>query len=122
MRLKMENESKIVERVVKLESKSEQHDKDIIDLKDTTKVLHEMSANIKILALQGTTQTEKIDNIECKVGKLDDKVEKMDVTIEEIKCKPDKEDAQKWRETAKYIIIFFVGSALTLVAKQIGLI
>jgi len=118
----MENESKIVERVVKLEAKSEQHDKDIIDLKDTTKVLHEMSANIKILALQGTVQTEKIDNIECKVGKLDDKVEKMDVTIGEIKCKPDKEDAQKWRETAKYIIIFFVGSALTLVAKQIGLI
>ena len=29
MRLKMENENKIVERVVKLETKSEQHDKEI---------------------------------------------------------------------------------------------
>ena len=111
----MENESKIVERVVKLETISEQHDKDIVDLKDTTKVLHEMSANIKILALQGTTQTKKINNIECKV-------EKLDKDLNEVKSKEDKIDAKKWREIIKYIIIFFVGSALTLVAKQIGLI
>ena len=111
----MENESKIVERVVKLETKAEQHDKDIVDLKDTTKVLHEMSANIKILALQGSTQTKKIDNIECKV-------EKLDKDLNEVKSKEDKTDAKKWREIIKYIIIFFVGSTLTLFAKQIGLI
>ena len=111
----MENENKIAERVVKLETKSEQHDKDIVDLKDTTKVLHEMSANIKILALQGSTQTEKIDNIECKV-------EKLDKDLNEVKHKEDKTDAKKWREIVKYIIIFFVGSILTLFAKQIGLI
>lgn len=111
----MENENKIVERVVKLETISEQHDKDIVDLKDTTKVLHEMSANIKILALQGTTQTEKIDNIECKV-------EKLDKDLNEVKSKEDKIDAKKWREIVKYIVIFFVSSVLTLLAKQIGLI
>lgn len=111
----MENESKVVERVVKLETKSDQHDKDIVDLKDTTKVLHEMSANIKILALQGTTQTEKIDNIECKV-------EKLDKDLNEVKSKEDKIDAKKWREIVKYIVIFFVSSVLTLFAKQIGLI
>ena len=111
----MENENKVVERVAKLETKSDQHDKDIVDLKDTTKVLHEMSANIKILALQGSTQTEKIDNIECKV-------EKLDKDLNEVKHKEDKTDAKKWREIVKYIIIFFVGSILTLFAKQIGLI
>ena len=117
----MENE-KLEIIVAKHDEQLKQHDKEIEELKDTTKVLHEMNTNIKILAMQGTTQTEKIENIENKVGKLDTKVEKMDITIEEIKCKPDKVDAKKWREIVKYVVIFFVGSTLTLFAKQIGLI
>ena len=115
-------EDKLETVVARHDEQIKQHDKEIEDLKDTTKVLYEMNTNIKILAMQGTTQTEKIDSIESKVGKLDNKVEKMDITIEEIKCNPDKVDAKKWREIVKYIVIFFVGSALTLVAKQIGLI
>ena len=115
-------EEKLETVVARHDEQIKQHDKEIEDLKDTTKVLHEMNTNIKILAMQGTTQTEKIDSIESKVGKLDNKVEKMDITIEEIKCKPDKVDAQKWREIVKYVAVFFVGSVLTLFAKQIGLI
>ena len=113
---------KIETVVARHDEQIKHHDKEIEDLKDTTKVLHEMNTNIKILAMQGTTQTEKMDNIECKVSELDNKVEKMDVTIEKIKGKPDRIDARKWREIVKYVIIFFVGSTLTLFAKQIGLI
>lgn len=109
----MENE-KIVETVAKLETKVEQHDKEIDELKDTTKLLHEMSANIKILALQGTTQTEKIDNIECKV-------EKLDKDLNDVKIKDDKRDANKWREVVKYIVIFVLGVVLTIVKQKIGL-
>ena len=117
----MENE-KLETVVARHDEQIKQHDKEIEDLKDTTKVLHEMNTNIKILAMQGTTQTEKIDNIESKVGKLDTKVEKMDITIEEIKCKPDKVDAQKWREIVKYIATAILGATVALVLKQIGLL
>lgn len=113
---------KIETVVARHDEQIKQHDKDIIDLKDTTKVLHEMNTNIKILAMQGTTQTEKIESIENKVGKLDNKVEKMDITIEEIKCKPNEEDAKKWRDTIKYITTAILGAVIALVLKQIGLI
>ena len=117
----MENE-KIIETVTRLETKVEQHDKEIEELKDTTKVLYEMNTNIKILAMQGTTQTEKIDSIESKVGKLDTKVEKMDITIEEIKCIPDKKDAEKWKGLTKQVFTLLVGAVIAIVFTKIGLL
>ena len=113
------DENKIAEKIAKHDVEIENLKENVNELKDTTKAINRLATSVELIAQQLTTTNEKIEKLDHKV---DDKFEKMDTTIEEIKCQPDKIDAKKYREVAKYIVIFFVGAALTLVAKQIGLV
>ena len=111
----MENESKIVERVVKLETKAEQHDKDIIDLKDTQRMMYEMNGNIKMLVEKIGSTNEEICGIKNDVGSLRE-------DMNDVKTKADKKDAQKWDKLIWIIIGAVVMAVLGMAFKQIGLV
>lgn len=128
----MENE-KLIETVAQHTVEIKNIKEDVADIKSQNDAIYRLATSVELLAQQGSTTNEnikkldeslndKIDKVDCKVDKVDNKVNKMDDTIEELKTQPDKKDADKWREITKYIVIFFVGSALTLFAKKIGLI
>lgn len=118
----MENESKIVERVVILETKSEQHDKDIVDLKDTQRMMYEMNTNIKLLVEKIGSTNEEIVEIKDDITGIKCDMSGMKEDINEVKNKNDKDDAKKWRNTVKYIATAVLGAIVALVLKQIGLI
>ena len=113
------DENKIAEKIAKHDVEIENLKESVNELKDTTKAINRLATSVELIVERLTTTNEKIERLDNKV---DDKFEKMDITIEEIKSTPDKVDAKKWREIVKYVVIFFVGAALTLMAKQIGLV
>ena len=118
----MENESKIVERVVKLETKSEQYGKDIVDLKDTQRMMYEMNTNIKLLVEKIGSTNEEIIEMKDDITGIKCDMSGMKEDINEVKNKDDKKDAKKWREGAKYVGLAILGAVVALALKQIGLI
>jgi len=128
----MENE-KIVETVVELKTKVEQHDKDIVKLQDQNEAIYRLATSVELLVQQGSnTNTnikkldeslnEKIDNVDSKVGKLGSKVGEMDDTIKEIKNQPDKKDAIKWNSSMKIIGTAILSAVIGIILVKIGLI
>lgn len=115
-------DKEIVERVVKLETKSKQHDKDIDKLQGQNEAIYKIATSVELLAKESTITNEKIEQLDIKIDKVDAKVGKMDETIEEIKCKPDKAIVKKYNEIVKYIILFILGAGLTIIAQKIGLV
>lgn len=124
----MENE-KLVEAVnihsveiAKLKEQNKSQDKDIEKLQDQGEAIYKLATSVELLAQNSAITNERLEGLDCKIDKVDDKVNKLDKDLSDVKVQADKKDAQKWREIVKYVVIFFVGSALTLFAKQIGLI
>jgi len=121
MGLKMENENKIVERVVKLETKSEQHDKDIVDLKDTQRMMYEMNTNIKLLVEKiGNTNDDLVEMKDDITGIKSD-MSGMKEDINEVKIQADKKDAKKWDKLIWLIIGVIVTAIAGIIKTALGI-
>ena len=113
---------KIETVVARHDEQIKQNCKDIEKLQDQTEAINKLAISVELIAQNSSITNERLDGLDTKIDRVDDKVNKLDKDLGEVKNKDDKEDAKKWREIVKYIMIFFVGSALTLLGKQIGLI
>lgn len=111
----MENENKIIERVVKLETKSDQHEKDIVELKDTQKMMYEMNSNIKLLVEKIGNTNEDLVEMKDDITGIKSDMSGMKDDINEVKIQADKKDAKKWDK----LVWLIIGAIVTIIAGVI---
>lgn len=124
----MEND-KLVETVnehsveiAKLKEQNKTQNKDIEKLQDQGEAIYKLATSVELLAQNSAIINERLGDLDCKIDKVDDKVNKLDKDLTDVKNKNDKQDAKKWRNTIKYIATAILGAVVALVLKQIGLI
>ena len=123
----MENE-KLVEAVnihsveiAKLKEQNKSQDKDIEKLQDQGEAIYKLATSVELLAQNSAITNERLEGLDCKIDKVDDKVNKLDKDLSEVKNKDDKEDAKKWNSLVKQIITIVVSVVIGIVLAKIGL-
>jgi len=126
----MENE--IIERVVKLETKSEQYDKDIDKLQNQTEAIYKLANSVELLAKQSSITNEKlddldvrlnekIDGVDSKVNGVDSKVNKLNEEMTDVKTQADKKDARKWDKLMWLIAGVIIATLAGIVKTALGI-
>lgn len=122
----MEKEKELIETVARHDVEIKNIKDDVSELKTQNETLHRMATSIELLAQQGSTTNDNIENVNknlsTKIDKVDGKVNKLDKDLTEVKVQSDKKDAAKWNNAVKYVLTAIGGAIVTLVLKHIGLI
>lgn len=123
----MENE-KLVETVnvhsveiAKLKEQNKTQNKDIEKLQDQGEAIYKLATSVELLAQNSAITNERLEGLDCKIDKVDDKVNKLDKDLSDVKVQADKEDAKKWRSLVKQILTIVVSVVVGIVLAKIGL-
>lgn len=113
---------KIETVVARHDEQIKQNCKDIEKLQDQGEAIYKLATSVELLAQNSAITNERLEGLDYKIDEVDDKVNKLDKDLSDVKVQADKKDAKKWREGAKYIGLTVLGAVIALVLKQIGLI
>lgn len=123
----MENE-KLVETVnvhsveiAKLKEQNKNQDKDIVDLKDTQRMMYEMNTNIKLLVEKIGNTNDDLFEMKGDITGIKSDMSGMKEDINEVKIQADKKDAKKWDKLIWLIIGVVVTAIAGIIKTALGI-
>lgn len=123
----MENE-KLVETVnvhsveiAKLKEQNKSQDKDIMDLKDTQRMMYEMNTNIKLLVEKIGNTNDDLVEMKGDITGIKSDMSGMKEDINEVKIQADKKDAKKWDKLIWLIIGVVVTAIAGIIKTALGI-
>lgn len=118
----MENEnSKLIETVAQHTVEIANIKEDVVELKDTHRMMYEMNSNIKLLVEKIGNTNEDLVEMKDDITGIKSDMSGMKDDINEVKVQADKKDAKKWDKLVWLIIGVIITAIAGIVKTALGI-